>query len=255
MTQLKAIIFDVDGTLAETERNGHRIAFNRAFTDASLDWNWDEALYGKLLAVTGGKERIRYFLSDFHTNFDYDGDIELLVMNLHANKKKHYVSLLKGYAIALRPGVERLINEARKAGLRVSIATTTTPANVTALVKSTLGEQALAWFDCIAAGDIVPAKKPAPDIFEYCLEKIGLSADECLVFEDSANGVLSACGANIPTIVTFNNYTKDDDFSGAITVLDHLGEADLPCQVISGQAIAGNYVTVDDLKRIHASAS
>lgn len=255
MTELKAIIFDVDGTLAETERDGHRIAFNRAFSDADLDWNWDEALYGKLLAVTGGKERIRYFLSDFHTDFDYDGDIELLIVSLHANKTKHYVSLLESHAITLRPGVERLINEVRKAGLRISIATTTTPANVTALVKSTLGEQALAWFDCIAAGDIVPAKKPASDIFDYCLEKIGLPADECLVFEDSANGVLSSCGANIPTVVTSNNYTKDDDFSGAITVLDHLGEADLPCQVISGQAIAGNYVTVDDLKRIHASAS
>ena len=255
MTQLKAIIFDVDGTLAETERDGHRIAFNRAFSDANLDWNWDEALYGKLLAVTGGKERIRYFLSDFHTDFNYDDDIEELVVSLHANKTKHYVDLLESNAITLRPGVERLINEIHAAGLRVSIATTTTPANVIALVKSTLGEEALAWFDCIAAGDIVPAKKPAPDIFDYCLEQIGLSADECLVFEDSANGVLSSCGANIPTVVTLNNYTKGDNFSGAVTVLDHLGEEGLACQVVSGQAISGDYVTVEDLKRIHASAS
>jgi len=252
MKQLKAIIFDVDGTLAETERDGHRIAFNLAFTDAGLDWNWDESLYGDLLAVTGGKERIRYFLSDFHTDFKHD-DIDSLIVNLHARKTKHYVALLESNAIALRPGVERLIEEARAAGLILAIATTTTPQNVTALVSSTLGEQALAWFDCIAAGDIVPAKKPAPDIFDYCLQELGLSADECLVFEDSANGVRSSCGANIMTIVTQNNYTHNDDFSGAITVLDHLGEPDLACTVISGDEISGSYITVDDLKQIHAN--
>jgi len=251
MKQLKAIIFDVDGTLAETERDGHRIAFNLAFTDAGLDWNWDESLYGELLAVTGGKERIRYFLNDFHADFEHD-DIDNLILTLHASKTKHYVALLESHAIALRPGVLRLMNEARASGLRLAIATTTTPENVTALVSSTLGEEALNWFDCIAAGDIVPAKKPAPDIFDYCLQEIGLPADECLVFEDSANGVLSSLGANITTIVTQNNYTHNDDFSGAITVLDHLGEPELACTVLSGETINGTYVTVDDLKQIHA---
>ena len=252
MKQLKALIFDVDGTLAETERDGHRIAFNLAFKDAGLDWDWDEALYGDLLAVTGGKERLRYYLSHFNTSFKHD-DMDSLIASLHANKTKHYVELLESNAITLRPGVLRLINEARDSGLRLAIATTTTPANVTALVKSTLGEEALDWFDCVAAGDIVPAKKPAPDIFDYCLQEIGLSADECLVFEDSENGVLSSCGANIMTIVTQNNYTHNDDFSGAITVLDHLGEPDLACTVLSGEQITGSYVTVDDLKHIHAN--
>jgi len=251
MAKLKAIIFDVDGTLAETERDGHRIAFNLAFADAGLDWNWDDALYADLLAVTGGKERIRYYLSHFNTRFEHD-DLDSLVISLHANKTKHYVELLESNAITLRPGVLRLMNEARAAGLRLAIATTTTPANVTALVKSTLGEEALDWFGCIAAGDIVPAKKPAPDIFDYCLQEIGLPADECLVFEDSANGVRSSCGANIMTIVTQNNYTHNDDFSGAVTVLDHLGEPNLACTVLSGEKIAGSYVTVDDLKHIHA---
>jgi len=254
MTQLKAIIFDVDGTLAETERDGHRIAFNQAFFEAGLDWQWDDSLYGKLLAVTGGKERLRYYLSDFNTSFNYDGDIDELLASLHASKTKHYVKLLEDKAIALRPGVSRLIKEVREAGLRVSIATTTTPANVTALLSSTLGEESIDWFDCIAAGDIVPAKKPAPDIFEYCLQEIGLSANECLVFEDSGNGVLSSCGANIPTIVTMNKYTEYDDFTGAAVVLDQIGDESHHCKVISGHELAGDYVTVDDLKRIHASA-
>ncbi|NQY26306.1 MAG: HAD family hydrolase [Piscirickettsiaceae bacterium] len=254
MAQLKAIIFDVDGTLAETERDGHRIAFNQAFDDAGLDWHWDDELYGKLLAVTGGKERIRYFLSDFNRDFVCDTNIDDLIKQLHAEKTKYYVALLQENTIALRPGVVRLINELRSAGFRLAIATTTTPANVTALISSTLGEHALEWFDCIAAGDIVPAKKPASDIFDYCLQQLNLSADECIVFEDSANGVISSCGAQIPTIVTLNNYTKDDDFTGAISVLDHLGEADLPCSVIKGLTIKGDYLDVDDLIELHAQA-
>lgn len=251
-SQLKAIIFDVDGTLAETERDGHRVAFNLAFEEAGLDWNWNEALYGKLLAVTGGKERIRYFLSDFLTEFDYQGDTELLVRQLHASKTKHYVELLESKAIGLRPGVKRLFRELKADGLRMAIATTTTPENVTALISSTLGEHALSWFDCIAAGDIVAAKKPAPDIFDYCLEQLELTANDCIAIEDSGNGIKASLGAKISTVVTINDYTKDDDFAGALAVVDHLGEPELPCQNLAGQQIESEYISVDELKRLHA---
>ena len=132
MKQLKAVIFDVDGTLAETERDGHRIAFNKAFEQHQLDWYWDEALYGELLAVTGGKERIRYYLSDFNTGFEFAGDLTELIKELHTSKTKHYVALLENKTITLRPGVVRLINELRNSNLRMAIATTTTPENVTA---------------------------------------------------------------------------------------------------------------------------
>ncbi|PCJ32076.1 MAG: phosphatase [Gammaproteobacteria bacterium] len=251
MAQLKAVIFDVDGTLAETERDGHRVAFNLAFADAGLDWNWDEALYGQLLAVTGGKERIKYFLADFNTAFKHD-DIDSFIVQLHASKTSHYISLLADKSICLRPGVVRLLDAIRQSGLRLAIATTTTPANVTALISSTLGADALDWFECIAAGDIVPAKKPAPDIFNYCLNQLNLSADECLVFEDSENGLISSCKASIATIVTLNDYTKDDDFTGALSVLTQLGDEDSVATVVAGEKITGDYVTVDDLIRIHA---
>jgi HAD superfamily hydrolase (TIGR01509 family) len=254
MTQLKAVIFDVDGTLSETERDGHRVAFNNAFSDAGLDWYWDEDLYGQLLAVTGGKERIQYFLSDFNAAFKYDGDISEFIASLHAKKTKHYVKLLEQGAIGLRPGVVRLIDEIKRAGLRLAIATTTTPQNVTALIGNTLGSDALDWFECIAAGDIVPAKKPAPDIFDYCLQQMDLKAEECIVFEDSENGVRSACAALITTIVTLNDYTKNDNFNGAITVLDHMGDPGIPCKLISGHAISNSFITVNDLKALHAQS-
>ncbi|OKH40583.1 phosphatase [[Phormidium ambiguum] IAM M-71] len=250
MTKLQALIFDVDGTLADTERDGHRIAFNKAFAEQGLDWHWSESLYGELLTIAGGKERIQYYLNQHHPNFQPPSEWSEFLANLHQLKTKHYRQLLESAAIPLRPGVKRLIKEAKAQGLRLAIATTSALPNVTALLEQTLDPEC---FEVIAAGDIVPAKKPAPDIYNFVLDKMGLNANECLVFEDSFHGLQAAVGAGLKTIVTINEYTKNHDFKAAYLVVNHLGELDLPCKFLGGNIpeVKTNYVNLDLLQLLH----
>ena len=250
MAQLKALIFDVDGTLSDTERDGHRVAFNKAFARAGLGWDWDEETYGLLLNVAGGKERIRYFIEKFHPELEAPGGLNGFIRQLHQSKTRHYLELLHSGAIPLRPGVERLLNEARSAGLRLGIATTTTPENVTTLLSATMGPESIEWFDVIAAGDVVPNKKPAPDIFQYAIDEVELSAEECMAFEDSENGLLSSMQAGLKTIVTVNGYTLDDNFDGAVIVLDQLGEPESPFTLIKGSAGLATHLDVPLIKRL-----
>ncbi|MEJ2608537.1 MAG: HAD family hydrolase [Candidatus Thiodiazotropha sp.] len=252
MANLEALIFDVDGTLADTERDGHRVAFNQAFRDAGLDWEWSIELYGQLLAVTGGKERIRYFLNRFNQAFKPPADLDGFIAALHASKTEHYTRILAEGGIPMRVGVKRLLHEAREKGIRLAIATTTTPANVSGLLQHSLDASAESWFEVIAAGDIVPAKKPAPDIYLWAMQQMGLQPGACLAFEDSHNGVQSAKRAAIKSIlVTTNGYTKQDDFSGATLVVDQIGEPELPFQVVSGEAEGQRYIDIAMLEELH----
>lgn len=254
MSRLTTLLFDVDGTLAETEEI-HRKAFNTAFQQAGLEWHWSQEMYAGLLAVTGGKERIRYFLDTCLPGFEGPVDMDDYIAALHAAKTDIYTRTVASGEVVMRPGVKRLLAEAREAGLRLGIATTTTPANVTALLRHGLADDAEDWFDVIAAGAVVPDKKPAPDIYFYAMEKLGVSAAECLAFEDSENGLHSAQRAGLRTLVTVSHYSRGQDFSGAALVLDQLGEPDDPFEVLAGDADGYRFVTVAQLRELHAQTS
>ena len=220
---IKAIIFDVDGTLADTE-DGHRQSFNKAFAECGLDWHWDVALYDKLLKVTGGKERIKYFVSDFLAGFARPEDFEEFVKHLHQVKTAHYTAMLREGHIPLRPGIRQLISDAHATGITLAIATTTTPENVATLLEVGLGQNWEKHFAAIGCGDIVPHKKPAPDIYFWVLEKLGLHAADCIALEDSENGLRASLAAGIRTFVTRNRYTHNQDFAGAAAVFDDLAD-------------------------------
>ncbi len=246
MNRLEALIFDVDGTLANTERDGHRVAFNRAFEEAKLNWNWSVDFYGELLTISGGKERIKYYLYKYQPNFKNEEEITDFVAYLHKLKTKHYLQLLRSGAIKLRPGAKRLIEEARQSGIRMAIATTTSFPNVIALLEKYLD---LDWFEVIAAGDIVANKKPAPDVYNYVLQKMKLPAKNFLVLEDSDNGLESAIAAGLKTIITVNNYTAKQDFRRAALVVSDLGEPDRACEVLQGN-FNGDYLDVASLRSL-----
>jgi len=251
MNKLTTLLFDVDGTLAETEEI-HRQSFNRSFAQAGLDWHWSQSMYGELLAVTGGKERIRHYLANHLPAFSVPGDLDEYIADLHAAKTIIYTDTVAAGNVPIRPGVKRLIDEARQSGLRLGIATTTTPANVTALLQHNLAPDAESWFEVIAAGGVVPAKKPAPDIYHYAMQAMHVSAAECLAFEDSENGLISARAAGLQTLVAISEYTRDHNFDGAALVLDQLGEPGSPFQVLSGDARGHEMVTVGLLQQLHS---
>lgn len=214
---LGALIFDVDGTLAETEEY-HRLAFNRAFEEAGLTWFWDEDLYRDLLRTTGGKERIRAFIDRFDP--PRPPDASGLITRLHHRKTALYLDYLARHGIPLRPGMADLIANARAAGLKLAIATTTNLPNVEGLLSRALGSRWRQAFPVVIAGDMVAAKKPAPDVYLAALEALGLPASRCLALEDSTHGIASARAAGLAVIACRSAYLPNDDLSGARRIFE-----------------------------------
>jgi HAD superfamily hydrolase (TIGR01509 family) len=220
IARARALIFDVDGTMAETEEV-HRRAFNDAFARVGLDWHWDPATYGKLLRVAGGKERISAFAMRKRS-------MPLLsnreIAELHRIKTERYVELIATGGCPLRPGVEVLLRKARRRSQRLAIATTTSHANIDALLSVALGEDWAEWFEAIVAGDDVREKKPAPDVYLMMLARLSLPASRCIAIEDSRNGLVAASRAGIPVLFTRSAYFRDDDCSEALLAVDELTE-------------------------------
>jgi HAD superfamily hydrolase (TIGR01509 family) len=218
---LSALIFDVDGTLADTEQV-HRAAFNAAFAAAGLHWHWSEALYAELLGVAGGKERIAHYWNRLAP--DQARRATDTVAALHVSKTRHYETMVSSGQVALRPGVLRLIREARAARLPLAIATTTTGANIDALLRTPLGADWRSLFVAVCDGSTAGHKKPAPDVYLAALDALGLAPSDCLALEDSENGLRAARAAGIPTLITPIAYTRHQRFDGALLVLPHLGD-------------------------------
>jgi beta-phosphoglucomutase-like phosphatase (HAD superfamily) len=230
---LKALIFDVDGTLADTECDGHRVAFNRAFKRYGLDWSWSKDFYGNLLKIGGGKERIRHFIETNNPALPPSFRSES-ISALHRLKNELYGEILQKGEISLRPGVLRLLQAARSQSLLLAIATTSSLSNTLGLIQYHFGPDAASWFTVIGAGDIVPQKKPASDIYDYVLTQLNLPPESCLVFEDSEVGVKAAHGAGLTIVMTINGYTQTHSFEHAALVVNHLGDLDQPCGILSG---------------------
>jgi len=219
----RALIFDVDGTMAETEEL-HRQAFNETFERFGLGWVWDIELYRLLLRVTGGKERIAHFLQ----RFGVEGArlSEAQIAELHRFKTARYAELLARGSCPLRSGVSDIIIGAEGRGQRLAIATTTSRGNIDALLAPVFGKNWSDLFQAIVSGDDVHRKKPAPDVYLKVLETLGLPGHACLAFEDSRNGLLAAMRAGIPVKITRSVYFRDDDFEGALDIVDELTSFD-----------------------------
>ena len=218
---MKALIFDCDGVLVDTEKDGHRVAFNEAFKQAGLDVSWNVELYGELLKVAGGKERMTHYFNK--AGWPAGQTADTLIPDLHKRKTAIFQELIATGKLPLRPGIVRIIDEARAAGVRLAVCTTSHKDSVDG-VLDLMGPERKKAFEHVLAGDVVKKKKPDPEIYELAKQRLGLKAAECVVIEDSRNGLLSATGAGMPCVITTSTYTVDEDFREAALVVPELGD-------------------------------
>jgi HAD superfamily hydrolase (TIGR01509 family) len=245
-----ALLWDVDGTLAETERDGHRIAFNQAFEALGVPWRWDVELYGELLAVTGGRERLLHDMARRSEAPVLPAEREALARAVHQRKNQLYAEIVRAGGVTLRPGVAELLDECRTRGVRLAITTTTSRSNVEALLRANLGASWAGWFETLVCGEDVRAKKPDPEVYAIALQRLGVGPLQCLALEDSPGGVAAARGADVPVLVTRSAYFANATIEGAVAIGPGLDRRDGWHPEVPGSDGADR-ITLDDLAEWH----
>jgi HAD superfamily hydrolase (TIGR01509 family) len=249
------LIFDCDGVLADTERDGHRVAFNQVFREFGLPLEWSEEEYGRKLLIAGGKERMASELTPEFVRAnglpsDPDGRAAELA-KWHRRKTEIYTGMVAAGRLPARPGIRRLIGEAQDAGWTLAVASTSAEPSVRAILDQVAGPERAARFDLVLAGDVVARKKPAPDIYQLVLERLAVPAAKTLVIEDSRNGLLAAVGAGLRCLMTVNGYTEDEDTSEAVLVVSSLGDpGGEVARILANRSAAnpGEWIGVADLE-------
>ena len=254
MGDLKALLFDCDGVIAETERDGHRVSFNRAFKEQGIPVEWSIEEYAELLKIAGGKERMKDYFSNYPKlieKFQINNDD---IKRLHELKTEIFMNMSANGELPIRQGIKRIVKEAHDRGILLAVCSTSNEKSVTALVEAVMGKEGLGWFDAIFAGDVVKAKKPAPDIYNLAKNKWGLQANECFVVEDTRNGLLAAKAAGMHCIVTVSFYSMGEDFKEADLVVSSLGDPNMDAieyfNINSKLMDKPEYIMIDNLTKM-----
>ncbi|MDD3762150.1 MAG: HAD-IA family hydrolase [Nevskiales bacterium] len=256
---LQAILFDVDGTLADTEALGHRPAYNRAFRKLGLEFRWGPKLYRRLLKLPGGRERLRYYVTHYQPDLgeqqaEVDTNLDAWVAKVHELKSKYFRRRMRQGRVPLRPGIARIIRDARSQGVRVAIVTNASLKTLKPVLRYCLGPELAREITVIASGEEVAHKKPAPDLYQLAMQRLGVSTQDCVALEDSEMGLKAATAAGVAAVVTVNSDTLEQDFSSAQLVVSSLGEPGAPAAVLKGKLLGHPWVTIDSLRRINAEA-
>lgn len=250
---LRALLFDVDGTLADTEKLGHRPAYNKAFKELGLSWSWGPKLYRRLLRQPGGRERLHHYLHRYDPELGEHAepvrkDSAAWVNDVHKTKSRHFRSLLKRGRVPLRPGVARLMHEALDQELRLAIVTNASRATLEPVLQHSLGKELRDQVEVIVCGEDVAHKKPAPDLYLRALDALQLPASDCVALEDSAMGLRAATAAGLATVITVNDNTAHEDFSAAMMVVDALGEPEQAASVLQGDPLPRACVDIAQIR-------
>jgi HAD superfamily hydrolase (TIGR01509 family) len=253
---LRAVLFDVDGTLADTEALGHRPAYNRAFRKLGLQFRWGPKLYRRLLRQPGGRERLKYYVQHYQPDLgaeqaEVDVSLDAWVAKVHELKSKYFRQRMRHGRVPLRPGIARIMREARSNDLKLAIVTNASLKTLKPVLKYCMGPELAAEIDVISSGEEVRHKKPAPDVYQLAMQRLGVSPGECVALEDSEMGLAAAAAAGVPAVVTVNSDTLEQDFAEARLVVSSLGEPGAPATVLKGGFDGPRWVTVETLRQVN----